>query len=50
VNKLEGNDGEKVYIDWFKTYLDENILKKSQAKDPENCPPSIAEVERWYVP
>jgi len=36
-------------IDWFKEFLDEDLLKELQEKDPVNVPASIEDVEKWFV-
>jgi hypothetical protein len=45
---LEQNNSDRLYVDWFKVFLDESLLQELQAKDHQNCPKSIEEVEKWF--
>lgn len=38
----------KNYIDWFKTFLDPERLRKEQAENPTEAARSIKDVEKWY--
>lgn len=48
-NRLEQNNMDKLYIDWFKVYLDDGLLHQLQELDPENTPKSISEVQIWFI-
>ncbi|KAF2672742.1 hypothetical protein BT63DRAFT_436614 [Microthyrium microscopicum] len=47
-SRLEQNNADRMYVDWFKVYLDEGLLHSLQARDPQIAPASIDEVERWF--
>jgi len=36
------------YAEFFKTFLDPAELKQQQLKQPDNCPRSMEQVEKWY--
>ena len=47
--RMEQHNLDKLYVDWFKVYLDETLLRSLQARDATNTPRSIEEVEKWFV-
>ncbi|KAF2101542.1 hypothetical protein NA57DRAFT_35192 [Rhizodiscina lignyota] len=47
-NQAEKDDENKDYWEWFKTYLDPNVLQDAQMRDLENAPRSQEEVDKWY--
>jgi hypothetical protein len=48
-SELESIGGDKEYVDWFKNFLDDKVLRAAQKKAPEHCPRSMSDVEKWYV-
>jgi hypothetical protein len=48
-NRLEQNNPDREYIDWFKVYLDESLLQNLRQRDPHNMPSSIELVEKWFT-
>ncbi|KAL8932065.1 MAG: hypothetical protein Q9216_006978, partial [Gyalolechia sp. 2 TL-2023] len=44
----EQNAPDKIYHDWFKTFLDPVRLRQKQTEDPQHSPKSFDEVEEWY--